>query len=192
MNGTPATGNGLDVGNACIDDTGDEVEMKYITTVNDKEYAIEVIDDHHVRIGDRLIQVNFEPVSGQPVFSLIMDGKSYESFIYEGDEDSWQVLLRGRLFQVKVEDEREKRLRVAASGGVSEGGEFMMKAPMPGLIVALVVEEGQEVEKGQVLVILESMKMQNELKAPRAGKIGRIRVKAGESVEQKQTMLSIL
>lgn len=192
MNGMPAIGSGLDVGNACTDDTGDEVEMKYITTVNDKEYAIEVIDDHHVRIGDRLIQVNFEPVSGQPVFSLIMDGKSYESFIYEGDEDSWQVLLRGRLFQVKVEDEREKRLRVAASGGVSEGGEFMMKAPMPGLIVALGVEEGQEVEKGQVLVILESMKMQNELKAPRAGKIGRIRVKAGESVEQKQTMLSIL
>jgi biotin carboxyl carrier protein len=171
---------------------GDEVEMKYITTVNDKEFTIEVVDDQHVRIGDRLIQVNFEPVSGQPVFSLIMDGKSYESFIYEGEEDSWQVLLRGRLFQVKVEDEREKRLRVAAGGGVSEGGEFMMKAPMPGLVVALSVEEGQEVEKGQVLVILESMKMQNELKAPRAGKIGRIRVKAGESVEQKQTMLSIL
>ena len=79
--------------------------MKYITTVNDKEYAIEVVDDHHVRIGDRLIQVNFEPVSGQPVFSLIMDGKSYESFVYQGEED-WQVLLRGRLFQVKVEDER--------------------------------------------------------------------------------------
>jgi biotin carboxyl carrier protein len=165
--------------------------MKYVTTVNDKEFIIEVVDDHHVRIGDRLIQVNFEPVSGQPVFSLIMDGKSYESFVYEGDEDSLQVLLRGRLFQVKVEDEREKRLHVAAGGGVSEGGEFLMKAPMPGLVVALSVEEGQEVEKGQVLVILESMKMQNELKAPRAGKIGRIRVKAGESVEQKQTMLSI-
>ena len=51
--------------------------MKYITTVNEKEYSIEVVDDHHVRIGDRLIHVNFEPVSGQPVFSLIMDGKSY-------------------------------------------------------------------------------------------------------------------
>lgn len=165
--------------------------MKYVTTVNDKEFMIEVVDDQHVRIGDRLIQVNFEPVSGQPVFSLIMDGKSYESFVYEGEEDSLQVLLRGRLFQVKVEDEREKRLRVAAGGGVSESGEFLMKAPMPGLVVALSVEEGQEVEKGQVLVILESMKMQNELKAPRAGKIGRIRVKAGESVEQKQTMLSI-
>jgi biotin carboxyl carrier protein len=166
--------------------------MKYVTTVNDKEYIIEVVDEQHVRIGDRLIQVNFEPVSGQPVFSLIMDGKSYESFVYEGEEADWQVLLRGRLFQVRVEDEREKRLRVAAGGGVSEGGEYMMKAPMPGLVVALSVEEGQEVEKGQVLVILESMKMQNELKSPRAGKIGRIRVKAGESVEQKQTMLSIL
>ena len=79
--------------------------MKYITTVNDKEYAIEVVDDHHVRIGDRLIQVNFEPVSGQPVFSLIMDGKSYESFVFLGLEE-WQVILRGRLLQVKVEDER--------------------------------------------------------------------------------------
>lgn len=166
--------------------------MKYVTTVNEKEYIIEVVDEHHVRIGDRLIQVNFEPVSGQPVFSLIMDGKSYESFVYEGEDEDWQVLLRGRLFQARVEDEREKRLRVAAGGGVSEGGEYLMKAPMPGLIVALSVEEGQEVEKGQVLVILESMKMQNELKSPRAGKIGRIRVKAGESVEQKQTMLSIL
>src|SRR5688572_4268294 len=126
---------------------GDEVKMKYVTTVNDKEFMIEVVDEHHVRIGDRLIQVNFEPVSGQPVFSLIMDGKSYESFVYEGEDEDWQVLLRGRLFQVRVEDEREKRLRVAAGGGVSEGGEYMMKAPMPGLIVALSVEEGQEVEK---------------------------------------------
>ena len=90
-----------------------------------------------------------------------------------------------------MEDEREKRLRVAAGGGASEGGEYLMKAPMPGLVVAISIEEGQDVEKGQVLVILESMKMQNELKAPRAGKIGRIRVKAGESVEQKQTLLSI-
>lgn len=165
--------------------------MKYVTTVNDKEYTIEIVDNHHIRIGDRLIPVNFEAVSGQPVFSLISDGKSYESFIYEGDEDHWQVLLRGRLFQAKVEDEREKRLRVAAGGGVSEGGEFLLKAPMPGLVVAVPIEEGQEVEKGQVLMILESMKMQNELKAPRAGRVERIRVKAGESVEQKQTLLSI-
>ena len=121
---------------------------------------------------------------------MILDGRSYESFVYQGEED-WDVLLRGRQYQVKVEDEREKRLKAAAGGGVAEGGEFHLKAPMPGLVVAILVEEGQPVQKGQVMLILESMKMQNELKAPRDGTIGRIRVKAGESVEQKQAMLSV-
>jgi biotin carboxyl carrier protein len=165
--------------------------MKYVTTVNGKEFEIEIVDERHIRIGDRLLAVDFESVSGQPVFSLILDGRSYESFVYQGDED-WEVLLRGRQFQVRVEDEREKRLRAAAGGGVAEGGEFHLKAPMPGLVVAIPVTEGQAIKKGQVLLILESMKMQNELKAPRDGVVERIRVKTGESVEQKQTILSIL
>ena len=164
--------------------------MKYITTIADREFEIEVIDERHIRVGDRLFEVDFESVSGQPVFSLILDGRSYESFVYPGDED-WQVLLRGRQYQVKVEDERERRLRAAAGGGVAETGEYLLKAPMPGLIVSVPVSEGQAVEKGQVMVILESMKMQNELKSPRAGTVGRVRVKPGESVEQKQTLLSI-
>lgn len=164
--------------------------MKYVTTIDDKEYEIEVVDDRHVRIGGRLLEVNFESVSGQPVYSLILDGKSYESYVYPDDE-GWQVLLRGRQFQVKVEDEREKRLKAAAGGGVAEGGEFHLKAPMPGLVVAIPVSEGQEVKKGQVLVILESMKMQNELKSPRDGTISHIKVKAGESVEQKQILLNM-
>ncbi len=164
--------------------------MKYITTVDNQEFEIEVVDEHHIRIGDRLMQVDFESVSGQPVFSLILDGRSYESFVYQGEED-WDVLLRGRQYQVKVEDEREKRLKAAAGGGVAEGGEYHLKAPMPGLVVAILVEEGQPVKKGQVMLILESMKMQNELKSPRDGVMGRIRVKAGESVEQKQAMLSV-
>ena len=164
--------------------------MKYITTVDDQQFEIEVVDEHHIRIGDRLLQVDFESVSGQPVFSLILDGRSYESFVYQGEED-WDVLLRGRQYQVKVEDEREKRLRAAAGGGVAEGGEFHLKAPMPGLVVAILVEEGQPVQKGQVMLILESLKMQNELKAPRDGPIGRIRGKAGERGEQKQAMLSV-
>jgi biotin carboxyl carrier protein len=164
--------------------------MKYITTIDNQEYTIEIVDERHIRIGDRLLQVDFESVSGQPVYSLILDGKSYEAFVSQGEED-WQVLLRGRLYPVAVEDEREKRLRAAAGGGVAESGEFLLRAPMPGLVVAIAVEEGQAVEKGQVLAILESMKMQNELKSPRAGKVERIRVRAGESVEQKQALLSL-
>jgi len=164
--------------------------MKYVTTIDNQQFDIEVVDEHHIRIGDRLIQVDFESVSGQPVFSLILDGKSYEAFVYQGEED-WDVLLRGRQYQVKVEDERERRLKAAGGGGVAEGGEFQLKAPMPGLVVTVLVEESQEVKKGQVLLILESMKMQNELKAPRDGKINRIRVKPGESVEQRQSLLSM-
>ena len=164
--------------------------MKYITTIDDKEYAVELLDDKHVSVDGKVYEVDFESVSGQPVYSLIVDGRSHEGYVQEGDDD-WQVLLRGRLYPAKVEDEREKRLRAAAGGGVSETGEFHLKAPMPGLVVAVPVEEGQEVKKGDVILILESMKMQNELKAPRDGVINRVKVKAGESVEQKQAMLSI-
>ena len=164
--------------------------MRYIATVEDREYIVEVLDERHVRVNDKTYMVDFESVSGQPVISLIVDGKSHEAYVADG-EDHWQVLLRGHLFPVRVEDEREKRLRSTAGGGVKEAGEFNLKAPMPGLVVAIPVEEGQEVKKGQVLIILESMKMQNELKSPRDGRIQRIKAKAGESVEQKQTLLTL-
>jgi acetyl/propionyl-CoA carboxylase alpha subunit len=162
--------------------------MKYITTIDEQEFLVDLLDDKHVTVNGKLYKIDFEVVSGQPVYSLIVDGKSHEAYVQEGDDD-WQVLLRGRLYPVRVEDEREKRLRVAAGGGVAETGEYHLKAPMPGLVVTIPVEEGQEIKKGQVLLILESMKMQNELKAPRDGVISRIKVKSGESVEQKQALL---
>ena len=164
--------------------------MKYITVVGDKQFLVEIIDDRHVSVDGKIYEVDFESVSGQPVYSLIVDGKSHESYVAQVD-DIWQVLLRGRLYPVSVEDEREKRLRAAAGSGIAETGEFHLKAPMPGLVVTIPVAEGQEVKKGQVLLILESMKMQNELKSPRDGKVNRIKVRAGESVEQRQTLLSV-
>jgi biotin carboxyl carrier protein len=164
--------------------------MKYITTVEDRQYLIEIIDDKHISVDGKVYNIDFESVSGQPVYSLIVDGKSHEAYVQQGD-DNWQVLLRGRLFPAAVEDEREKRLRAAAGGGVAETGEYHLKAPMPGLVVSIPVSEGQDVKKGQVLLILESMKMQNELKAPRDGKVSRVKVKPGESVEQKQALLSV-
>ena len=166
--------------------------MKYITTVDGRQFLVEVIDEKHVSVDGKVYEVDFESVSGQPVYSLIVDGRSHESYIYQGEEDNWQVLMQGRLYPVTVEDEREKRLRAAAGGGVAETGEFHLRAPMPGLVVAVPVAEGQQVKRGQVILILESMKMQNEIKAPRDGVIGRIRVKPGESVEQKQTLLSVI
>ena len=165
--------------------------MRYITTVEGKQFLVEIIDEKHVSVDGKVYEIDFESVSGQPVYSLIVDGKSHEAYAAQ-EEDNWQVLLRGRLYPVTVEDEREKRLRSAAGGGVAETGEFHLKSPMPGLVVAIPVAEGQAVKRGQVLLILESMKMQNELKSPRDGIVGRVRVKPGETVEQKQTLLSVI
>jgi len=165
--------------------------MKYVSTIGDTEFTVDVIDKGHLSINGKLMEVDFESISGQPVYSMVIDGKSYEAYVYEG-EDEWQVLLLGQQYTVKVEDERERRLRAAAGGKFQQTGEYQLKAPMPGLVVAIPVQENQKVEKGDVLVILESMKMQNELKSPRAGKVERIKVKAGESVEQKQVLLSVL
>jgi len=164
--------------------------MKYITTIDSKEFVVEVLDKQHIALDGKLLEVDFESVGGQPVYSLIVDGKSYEAYVYS-EEDGWQVVLLGRQYPVRVEDEREKRLRSVGGSTVSESAEFHLKAPMPGMVVAIPIGEGQMVEKGQVLVILESMKMQNELKSPRAGIVSRLRVKPGDGVEQRQTLLSV-
>ena len=164
--------------------------MIYISEVDGLEFPVEIIDEHHVRFGGAVLVVDLVAVSGEPLYSLIVNGESYEGYVYP-DEDGWQVLLLGQFYQVRVEDEREKRLRTALQGAVQSGGEFVLKAPMPGLIVSVPVKEGQVVEKGQTLVILESMKMQNELRAPYTAKVARLRIKAGESVEQKQILLNL-
>ncbi len=164
--------------------------MRYIATINEEVFMIEIIDEHHVTINGKPLVVDYNSVSGQPIFSILVNGRSFEGFVYSGEEN-WEVVLMGRQIPVQVEDEREKRLRAAAGGSISETGEYHLKAPMPGMIVSIPVKENQEIEKGEVLVILESMKMQNELKSPRAGVISRIRVNSGESVEQRQTLLSV-
>jgi biotin carboxyl carrier protein len=168
--------------------------MKYATTLNDKTYLIEINEDRRVIVNGVEYTVDFESVSGQPVYSLLIDGRSYEAYIYETeDRQAWQVLLRGDLHTVRVEDEREKRLRAAAGVMVpAASGEFHLKAPMPGLIVAVPVSEGQPVKKGDNLVILESMKMQNELKCPREGAVTRVKVKPGDSVEQNQILVTVV
>ncbi len=164
--------------------------MKYIAEIDGLEFPIEMVDGNHVRFGDQILEVNLATISGQPLYSLLVNGKSYEAYVYP-DEAGWQVLLFGHAYRVRVEDERERRLRahmVSRTGGESE---FVLRAPMPGLIVAVPVQEGQEVQVGDTLVILESMKMQNELKSPRAGRVSRLRVQAGETVEPKQILLTL-
>jgi biotin carboxyl carrier protein len=165
--------------------------MRYLTTIAEKEYLVEIIDERHVSVDGVTYLIDFMAAGNQPVYTLLVDGQSYDAHVY-ADENVWQVLFHGAMYSAVVEDEREKRLRAALGGGVAEHEEYHLKAPMPGLVVAVPVGEGQTIQKGEVLLILESMKMQNELKSPRAGTVARLRVKPGDRVEQKETMLSVV
>ncbi|MFZ6026412.1 MAG: biotin/lipoyl-containing protein [Chloroflexota bacterium] len=165
--------------------------MKYLATINDRTYTVDLLDDQHVSLDGVVYKMKFTQVGDQPVYSLLLDGRSYEGMVYQ-DEGNWQVTMHGVLYATLVEDEREKRLRGQASIVTAEGVEFSLRAPMPGLVVSIPVGEGQSVEKGDVLLVLESMKMQNELKSPRAGVVARLKVAAGDRVEKKQTMLSVV
>jgi biotin carboxyl carrier protein len=99
--------------------------------------------------------------------------------------------MDGDLYEVEVTDERSRRLANAFMAFGDTGGEVSIRAPMPGLIVRVAVEEGQAVSKGETLMILESMKMENELKSPRDGTIHRILVSAGENVEQNKVLVTV-
>lgn len=165
--------------------------MRYITTIDRRGYLVEILDDRHVSVDDVIYNIDFGEVSEEIIFSLLVDNRSFEAFVYPGDE-GWQVLLLGNQYTVTVEDEREKRLRASLAGRIAEHLEFHLKAPMPGLVVSVPVSEGQEIAKGDVLVVLESMKMQNELKSPRPGRVSRLRVKSGDRVELRETLLSVV
>ena len=164
--------------------------MKYIASIEDRSFEIDINEEGEVIANGERLTVDFQSVADQPVYSMILNGRSYEASVYSS-ATHLEVLVQGQLFQVNVEEERQKRLRESTGGVSLQEGEFNLKAPMPGMIVAVPVEDGQAVEQGENLVILESMKMQNELKAPRAGTVSRVRVKIGDNVDQQQVLLTL-
>ncbi len=165
--------------------------MKYITTINDETYEIEINQENEVLINGETRQVDFHHDPSHGVFSLIIDNQSYEVVVEEKD-DQYNILISGTLYEVNVTDERAQRLARATGGFASDSGEISIRSPMPGLIVAVPIQENDEVTKGQTIIILESMKMENELKAPRDGVINRINVNVGDSVEQNKLLITII
>lgn len=164
--------------------------MKYITTIDDEIFEVEILNDNQVQINGKTYEVNFEEISSESIYSLIVDGNSYEILISE-EENEWNVFIRGMLYSAEVIDEREKRLRDASGELALSSGEYTLQAPMPGLVIKVPVKEGKKVKKGDVLVILESMKMQNELKSPHKGTITKVNIKKGARVEKREAMVMI-
>ncbi len=163
----------------------------YLATVNGRTYRIELVDERHVRIDGVLYEIDFQAVPEQPIYSLLASGTSYEAIVAQAERDTWEVLLRGVLYRVQVEDERERRLREQAGQEAGTTAHMHIRSPMPGLVVEVRVQPGDEVGKGDVLLILESMKMQNEIRAPRKGVVRRVHVSAGVSVEQNAPLVEL-
>jgi biotin carboxyl carrier protein len=165
--------------------------MKYSTTIGEKTFSIEINRDGEVTIDGQLYPIDLRAID-EFTYSLLLNNTSYEALVDMDSDEEVNVLLRGRLYAAQVMDERATRLAKASGAVAASTGEIMVKSPMPGLIVAIQINEGDAVTKGQTLIVLESMKMENELKAPRDGTIGSIKVKLRQSVEQHQPLVVVV
>jgi biotin carboxyl carrier protein len=164
--------------------------MKYYTTVNGREYIIEIDHDNELTLDGQKYTVDFQQLAEGGVLSLLLNNRSIEALAEERDE-AWEVLIRGELYSVKVQDERAYRLSKARGSAATITGDVIIKSPMPGLILDVLVKEGQSVKKGDKVVILESMKMENELRSPRDGMIIHVQAAKGASVEKDQSLVVI-
>ncbi|RMH01333.1 MAG: biotin/lipoyl-binding protein [Chloroflexi bacterium] len=164
--------------------------MKYMAMVGDKEFTIEINHEYEILVNGERYEVDFRQLPEGSVYSLLLNHRSLEAVVEERD-DLWQVLLRGELYEVQVQDERAYRLARARGTAVSVTGEAVIKSPMPGIIIKVPVAAGDVVKKGDTVVILESMKMENELKAPRDGVVKRVQTQQGASVEKNQVLVII-
>lgn len=165
--------------------------MKYLVTIDQDTYIIDVQSGGDVLLDGEPMSIDFSSVGESGLCSLLVNNESFEALV-EQRGNYWQVLLLGTLYDIQVIDERAERLRKSVISLISDTGEIPITAPMPGLIVAVPVAQGQEVAKGDNLVILESMKMENELKAPRSGRVERVNVSAGDGVERDQVLIVLV
>ena len=150
--------------------------------IDQETYKIEIDfkdGKYQVKLGDKQYNVDSQPIS-ENCLSLLVDGKAYTVFIAE-DEGKKYISLQGEQFcveEAKVQTEARSVTESAALKGVPT-----ISSPMPGKIVKILVGEGDRVEKGQGLVIVEAMKMENEIRSPSAGIVKKICFKEGDLVD---------
>jgi pyruvate carboxylase subunit B len=130
-------------------------------------------------------------VAGALPRQLLVDGRPTVLTLRSVGRGLWTLGVRGDRWEAEVVDERTRHIRSLTAGSNAPRGPAALRAPMPGLVVRVLVEPGQEVEAGVGVVVLEAMKMENELKAPSAGVVGAIRVGAGEPVEKGQVLVEL-
>jgi biotin carboxyl carrier protein len=186
--------------------------MRFLVTVDEREISVAVdepdgvatqaeVDGVTTPLDWRVIGAAARSLaSGAAVghYSLLLGAASYDVYArrIEAPDDTgegaqaYEVTVGARTFTVTLRDERTQALAHLA-GGARHTGDVTIRAPMPGLVSNVLAQEGQEVTRGQAIVVLEAMKMENDLATPRAGVVKSVRVAKGQTVNQGDTLAVI-
>lgn len=164
---------------------------EFIITVNEKKRHIKIIDDETLLIDGKKTNFEINKLSnGTGVLKI--DNKVYEVSVQRSEGEFLELFINGRLFEVigrTVLQEKASNLLEKAESLHSH--KVVVKAPMPGMILKLKKRSGEQVEKGDSVIILEAMKMENEIKAPASGTITELKVSEGNAVEKNSFLFSI-
>ena len=164
--------------------------MKYEVVVGGRPrpFVVEVGED--LTVDGRRVTADLYAIPHTPLFRLEMDGSTTPVALTR-DEDAWEVQVGGRIWRADVVDERTRQLRALSGDGKAGAAGGMVKAPMPGMILRVEVEEGQAVQCGGGLLVLEAMKMENEIRAPADGVVVRIHAEPGRVVEKGTPLVEL-
>jgi biotin carboxyl carrier protein len=167
--------------------------MKYEIKIGAATRAVEVEAQSG---GSFRVQLGGQPVSVDAVetapntYSILLDGRAFEARVSDdGSDDGLLVRCAGVDFRVHVSDPRS--WRSSRHGVLEAAGPQRVLAPMPGKVVRVLVVPGDEVEAGSGLVVVEAMKMQNEIRAPKSGRIDRVLVVEGQAVRTQEALVII-
>jgi biotin carboxyl carrier protein len=169
------------------DRPGGAPAVKYEIVLGGKSAVISVTSERfeYQRDGSAAIEGQYSAApAGEGTWSILIDGRSYAVGILGAGE----VSVNGRVFHVDVFDPRELRGRRSAA---DNSGPQAVAAPMPGRVIRVLVEPGQQVAADEGLIVVEAMKMQNEMKSPRAGRVAAVKTVAGATVSAGDVLLVI-
>ena len=167
--------------------------MKYYASIGDKEYECTLEAENgrlFVTVEGERYRADLRHIPRSHAYSLLLDGKSYEFTLHEADEE---IELSGGagLFHVRVQDARTHAARAKTAGVRDPGGVRTVRAVMPGIVREVRVQPGGEVAKGDALLILEAMKMQNEIRADHGGTVSHVHIAVGETVDKGAKLVDI-
>lgn len=165
--------------------------MRYLVQIEGKSYQVDIREvDGEIRVDlDGVpVQADSVYVKGRDFVSFLFNHRSFD-LQFSKNEEKVSVFLGGKKYECVLEDERSQRMKRLGALKVDTKKEQELRSPMPGLITAIQVKEGDTVVTGQGVVIVEAMKMENELKAKHDGKVKAIKVKKHQVVDKDQVLI---